>query len=202
MSLLSSSQAILRYQVEQKDDASVLEMIRTGLKVHAMPTMPGETMELVTGWVPYEEPYSSDFEKNTFQYGNLFLFSLRVDKKAVPAKVLKQQVAIKISEKLKETGREFLSRTEKVEIKEMVLDVLMRKLPFTPTVYELAWDYEENVVYFFSAQKAANELLETLFMKTFKRRIFRLFPYTVASRNMDERKEDRFQELTPTKIGA
>lgn len=202
MGLLSSSQAIARYQVEKVSDTDILEIVRKGLTANAMSVMPDEYSELQIGWVPFETPYVPDFEKTDFQFGDLFVFSLRIDQKKIPGKLFKQQVAIKINEKLQESGREFLSKAEKSEIRELVQDDLLRKTPFTPNLYECAWEYNENTLYFFASQRAAKEHLETLFMKSFERKLLPLFPGTIAMTRLDTGEQGKLDTLTPSKIGA
>jgi len=46
----------------------------------------------------------------------------------------------------------------------------------------LVWEYDTASLWFFSNLKAANEALETLFIKSFKLQLIRLFPYTAADR--------------------
>jgi hypothetical protein len=53
-------------------------------------------------------------------------------------------------------------------------------VPATPNVYDLVWDMEAGVLWFFSNLKEANEELETLFSKSFRISLIRMFPYTEA----------------------
>jgi recombination associated protein RdgC len=202
MGLLTSSQAVVRYQVEKVSDTEILEIVRKGLTANSMPAMPDEYSELQIGWVPFETPYVPDFETTDFQFGEYFVFSLRIDQKKIPGKLFKQQVAMKINEKLKETGREFLSRNEKSEIRELIQDDLLKKTPFTPNVYELAWDYNQGILYFFAGQKAAREHLETVFVKSFERKLIPLFPGTIAMAGLNADEQEKLDTLTPSKIGA
>jgi DNA recombination-dependent growth factor C len=202
MGLLSSSQTIVRYQVEKVSDTDILDVVRNGLMSNAMPPILDEYSEIQIGWVPFETPYVIDFEGTDFQFGEHFIFSLRIDQKKIPGKLFKQQVAVKINEKLKESGREFLSRTEKTEIRELIQDDLLRKTPFTPNVYELAWDYNQGILYFFAGQKAAREHLEILFTKSFECKLIPLFPCTIAMAGLDDGEQEKFMSLTPSKIGA
>lgn len=202
MGLLSSSQAIVRYQVEKVSDSDVLETVRNALIANSMSSIPDEYSETLIGWVPYETPYVIDFEATDFQFGEWFAFSVRVDQKKIPGQLFKQQMAMKINEKLTETGREFLSRNEKIEIRELIKDDLLRKTPFTPTVYECLWNYNKGILFYFAGQKAAKEHLETLFMKSFKRKLIPLFPCTIAMAGLDANEQGKLINLTPTKIGA
>lgn len=181
MGLISSSQTIVRYRVDPGPDISqgVMEYIRSGLISNAFPEEKDEHEEIVVGWVPFESPYDPDFEKYSMIFGAEFIFSLRIDKKTVPAKALAEQLSIAFKERLAETGREFLSKSEKSEIREILLEKLLLRVPFVPSMFDVAWNYEERKLSFFSNSRAAIELFETMFLKTFQRKITQVFPYTL-----------------------
>lgn len=183
MGIISSSQSITRYTVEGEFEPSaggVAEQVGRSLVENAIPEVIGEFDEITAGWVPVEAPYDPDFGRHSFIFGAYIVFSLRIDKKSIPAKVLQKEIALAYETKLKETGREFLSKNEKTEIKEAILDRLMRGAQAVPSLFDILWDYEGKTVYLFSSQKAASELFETLFLKSFNHRPVRLFPYTMA----------------------
>ena len=70
-------------------------------------------------------------------------------------------------------------------IRDHVRNVLTLRIPATPHVHDLIWSYEDASLWFFTTQKAANEELETLFLKSFGLSLIRLFPYTIADLAMD-----------------
>jgi len=184
MGILSSSVSIARYIVEKKEtgdgEASILEDVRQGLKANAMSEIEDEYDEISIGWTPYESPYDPDFERFSFVFGTHFLFSLRIDKKSIPAKIVHKQTAMEVAKRLKESEREFISKNEKTDIKDQIIEKLMRQIPSTPNIYEVLWDVEASYLFFFSTQKAANEELETLFSKSFHQKLIRLFPFTLV----------------------
>ncbi len=134
--------------------------------------------------------------------GSHFLFSLRIDKKTIPAKVIQKYYAIELSKKLKASGREFLSRNEKKMIKDHVINLLTLRIPATPNIYNILWNYEGESLWFFTNLKNPCEEIETLFLVSFHLKLIRLFPYTLtefyAELSGDE--YDTFTKLTPTKI--
>ncbi|MFH1152462.1 MAG: recombination-associated protein RdgC [Pseudomonadota bacterium] len=202
MGLLSSSQSVSRYRVEGDMGDSVLDHVRNGLKANAISQIEDEYAEIATGWTPYESPFDPDFDIHPFVFGTFFLFCLRIDKKSIPSKVVQKHTTIEIARKLKETGREFLSKNEKTDIKDAVIEKLMRQIPSVPNIYDVLWKPEESSVTFFSTQKAANEELETLFTKSFKLKLIRLFPFTMAENNPDFSTADRdkIAQLSPVKF--
>ena len=201
MGLISSTHSISRYHIEGNFEGSAAEEVRNNLIAYSIPKLESEFDALSAGWTPFESPYNPDFDKFSIQFGTFFLFSLRVDKKSIPVRLVQKYMALEIEKKMEKSGREFISKNEKTEIKEMVMDLLMHKIPAVPSVYEVLWNYEEQNLYLFTTQKAANELFETLFFKSFKLKPIRLFPYTLvetksAFSNSDK---DRIFSLAPLK---
>jgi DNA recombination-dependent growth factor C len=199
MGFLSATQSLSRYHIADRFETEPMEQVRNGLIRHAIPTMENEYEEISAGWVPFESPYLPDFEQFTFVFGTIFLFSLRIDKKSIPAKLVQKQMAIEMEKKKAETGRDFISKNEKSDIKETVMDVLMHKMPFIPNVYDVLWEYETGDLFLLTTQKAANEFFETLFFKSFNLKPIRVFPYTLVETGsaFSSAQKDRILTLTP-----
>ena len=202
MGLLSSSVSISRYRVEGEIEEPVLETVRNGLTRNVISQIEDEYAEISVGWTPMENAFDPDFEKFSFSFGTYFVFSLRIDKKSVPSKIIKKHVSLEIIKKLKETHRDFLSKNEKKDIKDIITEQLMRRMPSTPNMYDVMWDYENACVFFFSTQKAANEELETLFKKSFQLKLVRLFPFTMieGSSTLKNEEKDLAANLASTKL--
>ena len=93
-----------------------------------------------------------------------------------------------------------MSKTEKKVIKDHVVNTLCLRIPATPNIYDLVWNYEAGILWFFTSLKAANEELETLFSKSFKLSLIRMFPYTSAILTCDlkDAQKDMLAKLSPT----
>jgi len=180
MGLLSSTVSITQYRVEGKLEKPVPEIMAKCLEKNAIPDIDDDVSEKTVGWTSFDRPFSPDFEGSSFLIGTYFIFSLRIDKKTVPPSLIKKHCAVETARRLAATGRKYLSRDEKRMIKEHVISVLTLRIPATPNVYDLIWNYEESFLWFFSTLKSANEELETLFFKSFQLPLIRLFPYTTA----------------------
>ena len=200
MGLLSSSVSITRYKVEGKIEEPFLETIAHCLKMNIISESNNDLSEKNVGWTSFENPFSPDFGGSSFVIGSHLVFSLRIDKKVIPSKILKKHCAIEEAKRLAETGREYLSRNEKKNIKEHVTSVLLLRIPSTPNIYDLIWDYEDASLLFFSNLKSANEELETLFPETFNLSLIRLFPYTMADliMGLSHVERDALNKLSPT----
>lgn len=200
MGLLSSSVSITRYKVEGKLEKPVLETVANGLKKNAIQEIDDDVSEKAVGWTSFDKPFKPDFEGSSFVIGTNMVFSLRIDKKTIPQKIVQKHYNMEMAKKLAESGREYLSRNEKKLIKEHVINTLSLRIPATPNIYDLIWNYEESSLWFFSNLKAANEELETLFSKSFKQNLIRLFPYTTADllAGLSDTDRDVLSKLSPT----
>jgi recombination associated protein RdgC len=200
MGLLSSSVSITRYKVEGRLPEPIIETVAAGLKKNTLIDIDNEAFESAIGWTSFDTPFKPNFEGSSFVVGPHFFFSMRMDKKNISAKVVKKMYTQQMAKSLAESGREYLSREEKKLIKDAVIHSLNLRIPATPNVYDLIWKYEDAELWFFSHQKAANEALETLFSKSFKLTLIRLFPYTAAmlTAGLSEAQLDSLSSLSPT----
>jgi hypothetical protein len=202
MSLLSTSVSITRYAVHGKLDAPIIDNVSDGLKSNTISEIDNQITDKAVGWTTFDQPFQPNFDGSSFVFGNFFVFALRIDKKNIPAKVLKKHYTIEAAKRMTESGRDFLSKTEKKLVKEHVISGLSLRIPATPNIYDLVWNYEDATVWFFSNLKAANEELETLFAISFNLSLIRLFPYTAAelSAGLSDAQRDELQKIAPTRF--
>lgn len=200
MGLLSSSVSITCYTVTGELQKPVINTIYKGLSRYMIRSIDDTPAEKTVGWTSFKDPYLPTFEGSNFVVGPYLVFSLRVDKKSIPAGIVRKQVALEMAKQLKQNGRKFLSTHEKKTIKEHVTAALVQRIPATPSVYDVIWNLEESRVWFLSNLKAANEALETLFLKSFNLTLIHLFPYTTAdlTLGLSEAERDRLSHLEPS----
>jgi DNA recombination-dependent growth factor C len=199
MGLLSPSVSITQYRVEGQLPSPVNEQVTAALQNNTINEIDNDASEQTMGWTSFDDPYRPDFEGSRFVIDTAWVFSLRIDKKSIPAKVLKKHYNMEVAKRLAESGRDYLSKAEKKQIKEHVLTVLNMRIPATPNVYDILWKYEEGLLWFFTNLKAANEALETLFTRSFKLRLVRLFPYTAGLQaGLSGPEQDALDQLKPT----
>lgn len=200
MGIQSPTASISRYHVEGDLEKPMIETVRRGLKSNLIEDIDNDSIETSVGWTSFHQPYQPNFEGPSFIFGTFFVFSLRIDKKTVPPKLLHKHFMLASAKRLADTGQRYLSRNEKQALKEQVAGQLMQRMPATPNVYELIWHPEEASLFFFTGLKAANEELETLFVRSFGVSLIRLFPYTVAelNSNLNDTERDILQSLKPT----
>ena len=181
MGLLSPTTSLSRYKVNGKLKEPVLDAIAAGLKNHIIADIDGNPSDRAVGWTSFQDPFRTNFDGSSFMIGTSIVFALRVDKKSIPNKMVQKHVAAESAKRLEALGRDFLSANEKKIIKDHVINQLSLKMPATPNVYDVVWQYESGDLWFFSSLKSANEELETLFIKSFGVSLVRCIPYTLAA---------------------
>ena len=202
MGILSSSVSITQYHVEGRIEESIIEKVSKGLKKYTIDDIDNESSDKAIGWTCFNNPFNTNFDECPFLIGTNFVFSLRIDKKSIPAKIVQKHYVLEMKKRLENSGRDFLSKTEKKEIKDHVLNVLNLRIPATPSIYDLIWAYESATLWFFSNLKGANEELETLFSRSFGLKLIRLFPYSMATLTspLSDVQKDALSALTPTRF--
>jgi recombination associated protein RdgC len=204
MGILSSSVSITQYRVEGKIPEPIIKSVAAGLKKHAVEEIDNESSDKAIGWTCFNNPFNTDFNKFPFLIGTHFVFSMRIDKKTIPSKIVQKHYTFEMEKRLNTSGRDFLSKTEKKEIKDHVIHLLNLRIPATPNIYDLIWNYESRSLWFFSNLKGANEELETLFTRSFKLKLLRLFPYSMAAFTspLSDVEKDALFKLTPTRFAG
>ena len=202
MSLSASKVSITQYNIQGQLNSKVIDTVGDGLTQNTIADIDKQVLDKAVGWTSFEKPFQPDFSGSSFVYGNYFVFSLRIDKKNIAAKVLKKHYTIEAARRMSESGRDYLSKTEKKLVKDHVLNALCLRVPATPNIYDVVWNFEESSLWFFSNLKAANEELETLFSKSFRLSLLRIFPYTAADiySNLTDSQRDELQKISPTPI--
>jgi len=202
MGFLSSTVSMARYRIDGKFKEKILETVAEGLRKNRIFEIDGNPVDKAVGWTSLENPFKPDFAGSSFSLGTYFVFSMRIDRKVIPAKVIKKQVAMESAKLLTASGRKYLSKNEKTAIKERVINALTIRIPSTPNVYDILWNYEAAKIWFFSSLKAANEEFETLFTKSFNLTPIRLFPYTMAelTAGLTHTQRDVLSNISSTKF--
>ena len=202
MGLLSKTVSMAQYKVHGKFEGRIIETVADGLKKNIISEIDGNPVEKAVGWTSFNNPFKPGFSGSSFSIGTYLVFSMRIDRKVMPAQVIKKQIAIEEAKLLTVSGRKYFSKDEKKAIKDRVINALVLRIPATPNVYDILWNYEDAHICFFSSLKAANEEFETLFTKSFKMTPIRLFPYTMAdlTANLTHADRDVLSNIATTKF--
>ena len=155
------------------------------------------------GWATAEDPFDLELDHEKVFFNEYVVLALRIDRWVIPGPLLKASLREAEEKALAKRGAEQLGRAAKSELKAMVVKKLRRQLvPVTRNV-DLVWNLRTHVALFFSHSKKAHELVQELFEKTFRLRLWLESPGTLADRRgLDAATEKVFAELVPTSLAG
>ena len=167
MGLLKGSFTFARFHVDGQLPQAFLNFVNSQIKANSFRNVPKSTEEKRLGWVSLTDILDTDFENSNYALGDYLIFSLRIDRKLIPPKLMKI--------KLMEEERRFLVQSGKNRINKVKLE-LLTKLDAIPSFYDVCWAVGKNTIYFSSlADKVTDDFVD-LFKKTFSSNLRRFSP--------------------------
>lgn len=168
MPLLNGAMGFRRYRVVGTPGSLDREELLEALANNAFRKPPsaatgGET----TGWVNLHNLCITDFPYDECWFNQYLIFSLRMDNKRLPAKLLKAMLDLRVRDWLSETGREKIPAAVKSELREQLeLELFPRQLPAVAS-HDICWDTSTQILRFFNTSERVNEIFRVLFFRTF-----------------------------------
>lgn len=198
MGLLSGSVSFVRYKVEvDKLPENFWSFADDRIRAFSFRDIDDNYEEYSIGWVSVLNMFDSDLATPSYAVGDYLVLSLRIDERKV-APVLLKKFCQKEEERIKkEKGRPRLSRTERLEIKERVHLMLLKKAMPLPAVFDMSWNLSEGTVLFFSNNQKAREKFEEFFKKTFELTISLQIPFLTAGHLLDPAEAEILDQLSP-----
>lgn len=199
MGFLAPSASICHFQVTgpftQQD---IHTHIQQRLAAEGFRSIEHSADELATGWVHLDDYESSDFTTpQSCWRDRQICFTLRQDRRRIPAALFKRQVAQLCEQFLAE--KPTLNRVPKGEL-EQIRDrarsqLMARTLP-TPACIDVAWDSERQLLRLCSLSQKVVDCFQGLFHQTFPElRLQLIHPLARAARVIPETLQERLQQL-------
>lgn len=170
MPLLSGAMGARRYRV-------IADFQDVGLRDRLLDRLAGEAFREPlsaakggenVGWVTLTNLCDTDFAPDKVLFNQYMAFSLRMDNKRLPGKLVKALLDLRVRDWLSESGRERVPAPVKSEMLDQIeLELYPRQLPAV-AVHDVCWDLSSQTIWFFSNSNKANELFRMLFAKTFQ----------------------------------
>jgi hypothetical protein len=183
VSALKGSLSYSRFFVNGELPSDFRTRYGKAIRLRAMkPLLPDEEATERSGWCVMGEPFETELEHGDIFWNEFVNLGFRTDKWAIPGSLLRSKMKEAEAAALGRKGRERLSRTEKNELKEMVVKKLRRQLPPVTRSFDLSWSLDEGLVRFFSHADKAISGMRELFERTFGVELVQEAPYTLASR--------------------
>lgn len=180
--ILAKTNQITRYKTGSVDNdtKSFEDYAKSQLNFNKIYDIDKSPEEINVGWCDHKNNYTTIFDNIIID--NFLIVSMRIDEKKVSKHLIKKICASE------EAKIEHINDGKKKEIKDAVIAKLMSETKAIPKIFDCAWDYKNQIVYFFSTNKKANEIFETLFKKTFGDSISNMIPFIMAEEYYSEEK--------------
>jgi hypothetical protein len=195
--LLSNTASLVRYAVEGELPANFWDFAADRIRQYSFRDIDDTFEERSIGWVSVMNMFDSQFAYASYAAGDYIMLSLRIDERKVPPALLKK-FCLKEEERVKrEKELPRLSKRHRLEIKENVHLMLLKKAMPGTAVYDLSWNLAEGTVLFFSTNKKAQETLEEFFKETFDLHLVLQIPYLTADHLLAPAEREALERLTP-----
>lgn len=169
MAILSGAMTVRRFRVVGEVPEGFREIYRERLEEHAFRERPNEMgKEEVEGWVQVHNLLDTSFDDlNRWLYNNYAVFALRVDKKALPAKLFAATVQKRCEAWCQAQGVERCPSSVKKTIKEeLEAEWLKRTLPRV-AVTECCWNLQDGWLLLHSLSEGSADRFRKRFLRTF-----------------------------------
>ncbi len=200
MAILNGAMSVRRFRLVGAQPDNWREQYRERLEEFAFKEGPVEVgKEEREGWVQVHNLLETSFEDyNKWLYNDLILVALRVDKKTLPAKLLKATLEKKFAEWCEANGRKRAPKEVRDEIRDnLEAEWLRRALPRVQTI-ELCLNLRDQYAIIHSMSEGAADRIRKRVYSTFGLRLVATNPMAAIG---DEDLTQRLMDTVPTRFG-
>lgn len=202
MSFLNNSTSFTRFRIADEIPAGLRQSVPDKLRQFAFQDIDELPEDRAYGWASFEDMLDVTWAKNAPQKGGEYLaFSLRLETRRVPPAVIKKHLGLalqKEEEQLRGSGRTYVSRERKREIKEQVLLKLKKRFLPIPAEFQVIWNISKNEIWLASTQRKVLDLFQEFFAQSFELELEQLTPYSLAVEFLGDADMDRLNNIEST----
>ena len=197
MGLLSGSASFVRYKVIGDLPENFWDFAGEQIALHAFRDIDDNYEVRSVGGVSVVNMFDCSFQYASYGVGDYISLTLRIDERKVAPRVLKK-FCLKEEERLKKERQiPKLSRSQKLDIKENVRLMLLKKAVPGPVTYDLCWNLADSTLLFFSTSEKAQVALEAFFKETFGLSHMVQMPYLTAEHFVEADQGAALSNITP-----
>lgn len=198
MGFLAASASVCYFQVTGSlNPQEKYQDLQEKLAEEGFRSIEQSTDELSTGWVQLDDYDCSEFGSQYSCWRDHYLcFSLRQDRRRIPAALLKRQV-IQLCEKFlaEKSTLSYIPKGEKEQIREQARSLLLARTLPTPSFYDVIWDTDRQLLRFCSLGQSTIDSFQGLFHQTFPGLRLQLFhPLARAAQILPEQLHEPLQQ--------
>jgi len=180
MGILKGTLTFSRYRVSGDLPEYTNDFIDEQLKRFAFRDITTSEKEKSVGWTSLDNILDTAFEYANYHAGEHIAFSLRIDKRNIPASLFKLKVMEAEQRYKAEHDRNKLYKTERTDIRDSVRSQLIRTAPPVPSFFDICWSPQDKWVLIASHSDSVLEDFEDLFKRSFQCTIIPAVPWDPA----------------------
>ncbi len=177
MGLSKGTLTFTEYRVTGETPDALADFMDRQIKLFAFRELAAGTDEKALGWTSLDNVLDTEFEYVNYSLGDYFVFSLRIDRRAVPPALLKLRVLKAEKEFREEKGLKKLYKGQREDIRETVKLGLLGRAQPVPSFYEACWSVSGKRVLFGSLTEKVNDDFKELFKRSFNLTLSPFLPW-------------------------
>ncbi len=205
MGILATSGSFTRYAIVEEMTGQLASELPERLAKHSFRDIDQTTDERSYGWVCLEDWLDTFWRAAPPEKAHYLAFSLRLDTRRIPPAVIKKHFLLAVKaekEAMKESGKAFITKDRKQELKDQVMLKLRARFLPIPAVFDAVWNLRENRVWLATTNSKVKTLFEEYFNMSFGLNLEPLTPYFLARRLTDESRHAMIDDLEPSPFAA
>ena len=183
MSARRGSLTLTRLFVRGKPPTDLRKPYLAAIRLRAFqPLDPDGEAHESSGWCVMDQPFDLDFDTDKVFEDRFIVLGFRTDRFRVPPSIVRAQMAEEQARALARSGKNRLSRNERLELRDKIVLRLRRKLAPSTRAVDVVWDLDAGCVLFFSHSRRVLADFSAHFEKTFRLGLEEDSPYLAAAR--------------------
>lgn len=183
MSARRGSLTLTRLFVRGKPPADLRKPFLAAIRLRAFqPLDPDGEAHESSGWCVMDQPFDLEFEPDKVFEDRFVTLGFRTDRFRVPAAIVRAQMAAEQARALAKSGKNRLSRNERLELRDKIVLRLRRKLAPSTRAVDVVWDLDAGTVLFYSHSRRGLADFAAHFERTFRLELEEDSPYRAAAR--------------------
>lgn len=202
-SFLSSTCSITRFRVIDEVSDELLLSVPDKFKQFAFQDIDDIPQESTFGWVNFDDMLDTAWRLSPPEKGEYITFSFRMDTRRISPAVLKKHLRVAIEEetkKMRDIGKKFISRQQKLEIREQVMLRLRGRAMPVPEEFQVVWNPQTGSVYLATTKGKVIDLFCEYFTRTLDLHLEHLAPYSLACNLLGEEAALQIDHLEPAQF--
>ena len=200
---LSSTCSITRFRVIDEVSDELLLSVPDKFKQFAFQDIDDIPQESTFGWVNFDDMLDTAWRLSPPEKGEYITFSFRMDTRRISPAVLKKHLRVAIEEetkKMRDIGKKFISRQQKLEIREQVMLRLRGRAMPVPEEFQVVWNPQTGSVYLATTKGKVIDLFCEYFTRTLDLHLEQLAPYSLACNLLGEEAALQIDHLEPAQF--